>query len=168
VIGTTRKTAFLPAEERTPALRAEFDSPDPWLSASFAPDLLVPSQFHDLNRRRPVFDGEMRLVLAVLEDAIRCYLKNMHATRPRARAQFAEVEQWIEAGPVAHHPFSFSRICDVLDVDPEYLRAQIKLLSPDDLPTKHLRSVARRQQVRPGRQSRSGSRRRPPSSAAGG
>ena len=168
MITTTQMTAFSPGEARTPALRAELDSPDPWLSTGFAPDSLVPAQFYELNRRRTVFDGETRLVLAVLEDAIRCYLKNMHATRPREREQFAEVERWIEAGPVPHHPFSFIRICDVLDVDPDFLRARVKLLTPADLPTKHCRSVARRQHVRPGRANRGGSGRRRPISAIRG
>jgi len=167
VTSIAQNTTFSPPEARTPALRSAFDSPDPWLNVGFLPDSLAPAQFYDLIRRRNIFDGETRLVLAVLEDAIRCYLKNMHATRPRARAQFAEVEQWIEADPAPGQVFSFTRICDVLDVDPGFLRAQIKLLSPADLPTKHLRSVARRQQVRPAREHRGGSRRRRLSSAVG-
>ena len=39
--------------------------PDPWLSARFEPDFLVPVQFFDLTRRRSMLDGETRLLFAV-------------------------------------------------------------------------------------------------------
>ena len=55
--------------------------PDPWLSARFEPDFLVPVQFFDLTRRRSMLDGETRLVFAVLEDAIRCYVKTVNSAR---------------------------------------------------------------------------------------
>ena len=45
----------------------EASGPDPWLSARFEPDFLVPVQFFDLTRRRSMLDGETRLVFAVLE-----------------------------------------------------------------------------------------------------
>ncbi len=141
----------VPAQSRDP-LRAECDRPDPWLNVGFAPDFLVPSQFYDLTRRRSGLDGETRLVYAVLEDAVRCYVKHAGATHGMRRALFDEVEGWFHAHTMAG-PFSFAYVCDVLGVDPDFLRSQLASLGPDDLPTKQMRSVGRRHVVRSGRRS---------------
>jgi hypothetical protein len=132
----------------------ECSSPDPWLSARFEPDFLVPVQFFDLTRRRALLDGETRLVFAVLEDAVRCYLRNVNSTRSSEREQFAEVLRWFEAGAGSNSPFSFEYVCDVLGIDAGSLRSRLSLLSVEDLPTKQMRSVGRRQVVRAGRSSR--------------
>lgn len=141
-----------PTQSRDP-LRAECDRPDPWLNVGFAPDFLVPSQFYDLTRRRSGLDGETRLVYAVLEDAVRCYVKHGRATHGIRRALFAEVQGWFHAHTMAPGPFSFAYVCDVLGVDPDFLRSQLTSLGPDDLPTKQMRSVGRRHVVRSGRRS---------------
>ncbi len=132
----------------------ECASPDPWLSSRFEPDFLVPVQFFDLTRRRSNLDGETRLVYAVLEDAVRCYVKSINSSRPADRAQFAEVQRWFHAEPGTHSPFSFEYVCDVLGIEPAALRERLGLMSTDDLPTKQMRSVGRRQVVRSGRASR--------------
>jgi hypothetical protein len=133
---------------------SECASPDPWLSARFEPDFLVPVQYFDLTRRRSNLDGETRLVFAVLEDAVRCYVKSINSSRPGDRAQFAEVQRWFHAEPGTHSPFSFEYVCDVLGIEPAALRERLGLMSTDDLPTKQMRSVGRRQVVRSGRASR--------------
>jgi hypothetical protein len=133
---------------------SECASPDPWLSARFEPDFLVPVQYFDLTRRRSNLDGETRLVFAVLEDAVRCYVKSVNSSRPSDRTQFAEVQRWFHAEPGTHSPFSFEYVCDVLGIEPDALRQRLGLMSTDDLPTKQMRSVGRRQVVRSGRASR--------------
>ena len=138
---------------------SELTQPDPWLSSRFEPDFLVPVQFYDLTRRRGSLDGETRLVFAVLEDAVRCYVKNVTSTRRADREQFDEVSAWIEARDAGRTPFSFESVCDVLGIEPGTLRKQLKTLSPRDLPTKQLRSVGRRQVVRAGRSARKRARR---------
>ncbi|MDO8432750.1 MAG: hypothetical protein Q7S58_10130 [Candidatus Binatus sp.] len=132
----------------------ECASPDPWLSARFEPDFLVPVQYFDLIRRRTNLDGETRLVFAVLEDAVRCYVKSINSPRPGDRARFAEVQRWFHAEAGTHSPFSFEYVCDVLGIEPVALRERLGLMSTDDLPTKQMRSVGRRQVVRSGRASR--------------
>jgi hypothetical protein len=153
VISTTVKQGPTTGATSAERIRAVFDSPDPWLNAGFAPDFLVPAQFYDLTRRRAALNGETRLVFAVLEDAVRCYVKNANATRRSQREAFEEAARWFDAAAGPHNPFSFGYICDVLGVDPDFLRTQIKRLGPRDLPTKQMRSVGRRQVVRPGRRS---------------
>lgn len=123
---------------------------DPWLNARFEPDFLVPVQFFDLTRRRSMLDGEPRLVFAVLEDAVRCYVKTAKSSRQCDREQFEEVQRWFHAEAGIHGPFSFENVCDVLGIEPVSLRARLELLSVNDLPTKQTRSVGRRQVVRAG------------------
>lgn len=128
--------------------------PDSWLGSRFEPDFLVPVQFFDLTRRRSTLDGETRLVFAVLEDAVRCYVKTVNSSRRGDREQFDEVRRWFHAEPGTHSPFSFDYVCDVLGIEAASLRGRLGLLQANDLPTKQMRSVGRRQVVRAGRASR--------------
>src|SRR6266478_4850849 len=146
----------------------ECSGPDPWLSARFEPDFLVPVQFFDLTRRRSMLDGETRLVFAVLEDAVRCYVKTVNSARRCDREQYDEVQRWFHAEAGIHSPFSFEYVCDVLGIEPASLRSRLGLLSADDLPTKQMRSVGRRQVVRAGRSTRKRSRGGDPGSSARG
>jgi hypothetical protein len=74
------------------------------------------------------------------------------------RALFDEVRGWFHAHTMAPGPFSFAYVCDVLGVDPDFLRSQLTSLGPDDLPTKQMRSVGRRHVVRSGRRNSGRSR----------
>jgi len=132
--------------------------PDPWLRGGFEPDLLVPVQYYDLVRRRGSLDGETRLVFAVLEDAVRTYVKCMNSERRSEREQFDEVARWFESDG-ATGPFSFMYVCDVLGFEPKSMRAQLPRLRLHDLPTKQMRSVGRRQVVRAGRSQKKRARR---------
>lgn len=105
----------------------ECAGPDPWLSARFEPDFLVPVQFFDLTRRRSMLDGETRLVFAVLEDAVRCYVKTVNSSRRCDREQYDEVQRWFHAEAGIHSPFSFEYVCDVLGIEPAALRSRLGL-----------------------------------------
>jgi hypothetical protein len=59
--------------------------------------------------------GELRLMAAVLEDAINALRK-----RPRSRAG-REARAWVGSRD-ASWPFAFERICDALDLDVESVR----------------------------------------------
>jgi hypothetical protein len=89
------------------------------------PEILLPSQFFDRFRGQSFFEGERRLMLAVLEDGVSCFQKYAGSTRPRAQRLFQEAEEWFldEDGS---WPFSFESICSVLGINPEYFRAQLK------------------------------------------
>ncbi len=140
---------------RSAAVTEEFARPDPWLSNAIAPDFLVPAQYYDLIRRRSRIDGEMRLVFAVLEDAVRCYVRGAHSTSRAEREHFDEVVEWFGTGDARHVPFSFGYVCDVLGIVPAELRAHLDFLRPEDLPNKQMRSVGRRQVMRASRRRRS-------------
>jgi hypothetical protein len=124
------------------------DGPDAWLGARIEPDILMPSQFNDLARRRKSLEGETRLAFAVLEDAVRTYVKHLHApARPWRQREFNEVRAWFDAKR-ARSPFGFRNICDVLDLDADCLLKRLNTLRPGNLPQKQLRSVGRRHSVR--------------------
>jgi hypothetical protein len=133
------------------AVGAEFARPDPWLTDAIAPDFLVPAQYYDLIRRRSRIDGEMRLIFAVLEDAVRCYVRGATSTSRSEREHRDEVIEWFSTADASHVPFSFGYVCDVLGIQPADLRASLDFLRPEDLPTKQMRSVGRRQVMRAAR-----------------
>jgi hypothetical protein len=91
------------------------------LAGLFQPDTLLPSQFFGRVRRPGHLDGERRLMIAVLEDAVDVYRKQVDSTDPRGKQLFREAEEWI-ANPDPSWLYSFENICDVLDLNAEYLR----------------------------------------------
>ena len=65
---------------------------------------------------------ERRLMLAVLEDAIRTLLLARRTAVPRKR--LLRELAWVESTSQAE-PFAFETICDVLELDPGYLRQRL-------------------------------------------
>ncbi len=94
------------------------------------PEVLLPSQFYERNKHRSILEGERRLMLAVLEDAVSCFQKYAGATRPRNKRLFEEAEEWFmdEDGSWV---FSFEAICTVLDINPEYFRGRLQRWKED-------------------------------------
>jgi hypothetical protein len=98
---------------------------DERLGVMFQPDTLLPSQFFDRVRRRTEHDGERRLMIAILEDAVDVYRKQAGTRDGRGEQLFQEAEEWIEDGDRLWL-FSFQNICDVLDIDADYLRRGLR------------------------------------------
>jgi hypothetical protein len=92
----------------------------------FQPDTLLPSQYFDRFRRRNQLGGERRLMLAVLEDAVDMYRKHC-GTSGRNRQLFLDAEEWIDDEDRTW-VFSFLNLCDVLDLDGDYLRRGLHAL----------------------------------------
>ena len=76
--------------------------------------------------RRPLAPrGEMRLALAVLEDALKCLKVDQGSRTFRPRWVAREAERWIEStdrGPL----FSFENVCLVLGLEARNLRVWIR------------------------------------------
>jgi hypothetical protein len=70
--------------------------------------------------------GEFELVRATLDDAIHTYRKYALAKGRRAQRLFREVDEWLSADDCSW-PFSFVNICEVLDLDANYIRTGLKL-----------------------------------------
>ncbi len=100
-------------------------SADERLGGLFQPDTLLPSQFFDRVRRRTEHEGERRLMIAVLEDAVGVYRKQAGVREGRNREIFLEAEEWIEDQDRTWL-FSFQNICDVLGLDADYLRRGLR------------------------------------------
>lgn len=101
--------------------------------------LLLPGQYVDLVRRNNVIEGELKLLLAVLEDAIRCYLRNANSEGGERRREFVEVRNWFEGRTTgAGHTdiFSFENLCAALGIQPNCLLARLRILTIGDLPSR--------------------------------
>jgi hypothetical protein len=88
----------------------------------FEPDILLPNQYFAAFRRGRAVEGERRLMLAVLEDAVDSYRKYALARDPREQACFLEAREWFFSNDRTWL-FAFENICDVLEMNPDYLRA---------------------------------------------
>jgi hypothetical protein len=87
------------------------------------PDVIVPSHFLPRTMATP----EKRLLLAVLEEAVRTFQRYVLATGRRSRAMFTEVETWFASEDTAWL-YSFVAICDALGIDATYVRSGLGLL----------------------------------------
>jgi len=99
--------------------------------------ILMPAQYADLVRRNHTLEGELKLLMAVLEDAIRCYLRNVDAKGGERKREFIEVRNWFEstvAGPAGI--FSFENLCEALGIEPHRLRARLGIMTIGDLPSR--------------------------------
>ncbi len=99
--------------------------PDTIVSDTFAhllqPDTLLPSQYYAALKRKATHEPERRLAIAVLQDAVDCFQKHLRARDRKTRQLFVEAEQWI-CSEDRSWPFSFENICDLLQINAEYLR----------------------------------------------
>jgi hypothetical protein len=91
------------------------------LSDVLGPDVILPQQFFDGPRRDSDFSPEKALMLAVLEDAIRCFQEYFRTTRARPRMLSRQAERWIRTRDW-NWPFSFNNVCDALGIDPDCMR----------------------------------------------
>lgn len=75
--------------------------------------------------RRAALRAEQRLLLAVLEEAVRTFQRYVHSGSPRGRRLFGEVEAWFGSDDTTW-TFSFVPLCDALGFDPAYLRVGVQ------------------------------------------
>ena len=87
------------------------------------PDVVLPSQYLAANRKPT---PELRLLVAVMQEAIKCVEKYRFATNQRGQRIFREVTQWLYAG-LSDWPYSFEQICDHLDLDANSVRRQLRV-----------------------------------------
>jgi hypothetical protein len=87
----------------------------------FNPDTLLPEQYFAEYPRDNGTHRERYLMVAVLRDAVECHQKYALTRSPRGRTLFAEAVGWIESTD-REWPFSYENICEVLGLDPTYLR----------------------------------------------
>lgn len=102
--------------------------------------ILMPAQYADLVRRNNTLEGELKLLMAVLEDAIRSYLRNANAKEGERRREFIEVRNWFERkdGAVAGRAgiFDFENLCEALGIESHRLIARLGIMTIRDLPSR--------------------------------
>lgn len=81
----------------------------------------TPSQWVDQHRRTEE-SPEKRLLLAVLDDAVRCYIEYHEGGGKwcRSRRLFDEAKLWVEGKWSS--PFTFKYVCGELGINPDWLR----------------------------------------------
>jgi hypothetical protein len=71
--------------------------------------------------KKDIREGEEKLMLAVLEEAVQCFQDYVLSTRPREKRLFQEAEEWILEKD-SNYLFSFESICETLKIHPNYIR----------------------------------------------
>jgi hypothetical protein len=112
-------------------------------NSPFSGGAILPVQyFESLKKEDPRIVPYKRLLMAVLEDAVRCFQANVGATGAKGRRLFNETELWMR-NDSADGPFSYVSVCETLGIDPAYLRRALM-----DWKTKRLAGQIRRPLVR--------------------
>ncbi len=103
----------------------EKETLDERLPALFEPDTLLPIQYFEAMRKKHLLEGEKRLILSVLEDAIECFMKCIEASTNKGQRLFRDAEEWINHED-KRWVFSFDNVCDMLDINAEYMRSGLR------------------------------------------
>ncbi|MGH7812513.1 MAG: hypothetical protein ACREQI_00720 [Candidatus Binataceae bacterium] len=103
----------------------EKETLDERLPGLFEPDTLLPIQYFEAMRKKHLLEGEKRLILSVLEDAVECFMKGLEATTNKGLRLFRDAEEWINLED-KRWVFSFDNVCEMLDINPEYMRMGLR------------------------------------------
>jgi hypothetical protein len=100
-----------------PALQTGID-----LGKLFEPDALITAQFYNTTRRTYHAEPELRLMAAILEDAVATLTTDPRRCTNQRRRDFADALDWIVRPEENGWLFSFASICESLGIDPVHLR----------------------------------------------
>lgn len=104
------------------------------LSDLLGPDVILPQQFFEGPRCDSDFSPEKALMLAILEDAIRCFQEYFRTTRARPRMLSRQAERWIRTRDW-NWPFSFNNVCEALGIDSDCMRDALLRMKYEHLMT---------------------------------
>jgi hypothetical protein len=94
---------------------------DDFLARILEPDVFLPSQFYGTNGLSRQLEGEKRLMIAILKDAVECLDKYRGSGNSTGRSHYQNALEWVQ-DEGTEWLFSFTNICDLLGFDPDYLR----------------------------------------------
>jgi hypothetical protein len=94
---------------------------DDFLARILEPDIFLPAQFYGSAGLSRKLEGEKRLMIAVLKDAVECLEKYRGSRNSVARSHYENAIAWVMDNGT-DWLFSFTNICDLLGFDPQYLR----------------------------------------------
>jgi hypothetical protein len=98
---------------------------------------VLPEEFFDSRVRLAAVCPETALMYAVLEDAFRCFQQQFEMER-RGMPPAGQAEKWFFSDDF-HWLFSFLSVCDVLGLQPQFIRMKLRHWSQsrvDRLPRK--------------------------------
>jgi hypothetical protein len=95
------------------------------IGALFQPDTLLGEDYAANFRRKIPLEPERILLLAILEDGVRCYQENLLASGGKRRALFDEAKEWLFSDDVNWF-CSFVTICTLLNLEPNYIRRGLR------------------------------------------
>jgi hypothetical protein len=112
---------------------------DDRIGSLFQPDTLLGEDYASNFRRKIPLEPERTLLLAVLEDGIRCFQENLFATGGKRRTLFEEAKEWLFSDD-ANWFCSFVSICTLLNLEPNYIRRGLKDWEARERKTLHKKS----------------------------
>jgi hypothetical protein len=95
------------------------------LASLFQPDALLGEQYLENFRRTTPLEPEKALLLAVLEDGVRCFQDNVLPRNNKKRMLFEEAQEWLFSDD-SDRLFAFVSICAALGLDPGYIRRGLR------------------------------------------
>jgi hypothetical protein len=98
---------------------------DDRVGSLFQPDTLLGEDYAANFRRKIPLEPERTLLLAVLEDGIRCFQENLFASASKRRALFDEARDWLFSDD-ADWFCSFVSVCLLLNLEPNYIRRGLR------------------------------------------
>jgi hypothetical protein len=125
----------------------------------FEPDTILPTQFYAMFKSNQYREPERRLMVAILEDAVSCLSADLRQCNPKQKKQYEEAKHWVTTDEESEWIFSFKNICEILGMDPGYLRRGLirpKTSSPirssiivtTRRPSRNLRSLLPQKKIR--------------------
>ena len=98
---------------------------DERIGSLFQPDTLLGEDYAANFRRKIPLEPERTLLLAVLEDGVRCYQENLFVVNGKRRTLFDEAREWLFSDD-ADWFCSFVSICTLLNLEPNYIRRGLR------------------------------------------
>lgn len=98
---------------------------DERIGSLFQPDTLLGEDYAANFRRKIPLEAERILLLAILEDGIRCYQENLVAAGGKRRTLFEEAKEWLFSDDDSWF-CSFISICTMLNLEPNYIRRGLR------------------------------------------
>lgn len=98
---------------------------DERIGSLFQPDTLLGEDYAANFRRKIPLEPERILLLAILEDGVRCYQENLFVTAGKRRALYEEAKEWLFSDDSSWF-CSFVSICTMLNLEPNYIRRGLR------------------------------------------
>jgi hypothetical protein len=125
--------------------KMEKETLDEKLPGLFEPDTLLPIQYFEAMRRKHLLEGEKRLILSVLEDAVDCFMKCIESPTNKGQRLSRDADEWINLED-KRWVFSFDNVCEMLDINADYMRAGLRRWKERKLEAIQRRNEERAQQ----------------------